>query len=388
MVHSSCSQFFASNHSRDIIRCVLERSPLQKDIPYWWRILCGYFMRRQSVRFSRNPSSCSFAMPSSNEWDHDSSSSSTSSSSSSVDEDDIINARVAPDWTIYRRFIEQRGYRLDTVRDVKDYYQRHCVGPARQHIDQYLPGYGRACAGLDDDALCRDAGLRENLFRASRSCDGAKVMIKAVHIRSREIGIVRYLSSPLVRCDPMNHCIPILDLIDVPEDDLSFVVMEEWSPHLFAEIPCCRRQFLRALEQCIEHVAFMHRHQIVHFDISLHNFLTDYNGNYACIDYELSRSYIGVPNPRIFFSRGTELPPEFEGGQSCDPYKVDIWALAILILRASKLVEFHIPELIHLTIPMLSNHPDKRPSAALVLKEFRRLVPVMEPELALYDVAS
>jgi len=62
--------------------------------------------------------------------------------------------------------------------------------------------------------------------------------------------------------------------------------------------------------------------------------------------------------------------------------------LAILILRASKLVEFHIPELIHLTIPMLSNHPDKRPSAALALKEFRRLVPVMEPELALYDVAS
>ncbi|KAH7926315.1 hypothetical protein BV22DRAFT_1033031 [Leucogyrophana mollusca] len=322
-------------------------------------------------------------MSSSSEWDRDSLSSNASSSVSSFD-DDEVNARVAPDWTTHRHFIELRGFRLDTVRDVKDYYQRHYVGVECQRVDGYLSGYSRACAGRDDNALCKDAGLRENLFRATRCRDGVKVMVKAMHIRSREINIVRYLSAPSVRCDPMNHCIPILDIIDAPQDDISFVVMEEWSPHLFAEIPCCRRQFLRALEQCIEHVVFMHRHQLVHFDISLHNFLTDYKGNYACIDYELSRSYNGIPDPHICFSRGTELPPEFERGQSSDPYKVDIWALGILILRACKLADYHIPELVHLTRPMLSDNPDKRPSAASVLKEFRRLVSSMEKGPAVY----
>ncbi|KAH7889665.1 kinase-like protein [Phlebopus sp. FC_14] len=319
-------------------------------------------------------------MPSSIELDCESvRSSSSSSSDSSLDEDEV-NVRVTPDWSRYRRLIERKGYRLDTVRDVKDHYQRHGIGIDKREIHDYLSGYRRACAGQDDSALCKDLGLPENLFRATCCKDGTKLMVKAVHLLSRELQILRYVSSPNLQRDPMNHSIPIIDFIDVPFDDICFIVMEEWSSHLLHEIPTNLRQFLSAIHQCIEHVVFMHRHNIVHLDISLHNFLTDYHGHCACIDYELSRRYDDKSTPRIHLARGTEIPPELERGQPSNPYMVDVWALAVLILKAYKIVGLHIPELIHLARPMLHDNPDKRPPAEAVLREFKRLVFLMGEE--------
>ncbi|KAJ8589574.1 kinase-like protein [Rhizopogon salebrosus TDB-379] len=310
-------------------------------------------------------------MTSSAEWDLESLASSTSSTSS-FDEDEV-NSRVSPDWAKYRCPIASRGFQLDTVRDVKEYYQRHHSNTDKRELHAYLSGYHRVSARSDEDALCKDAGLRDNLFRATRNRDGMKVMIKAVHRDSRELDIVRYLSAPAQRRDPMNHCIPILDLIDTPHDDLCFIVMEEWSRNMFPEAPVTLGYLLVALHHCIEHIAFMHRHHIAHFDISLHNFLTNYHGRFACIDYELSRRIDKASSPQILCSRGTELPPEVERGPPKNPFMVDVWALGVLILRACKLAGIHVPELMHLAKLMLNENPDKRPSVAAVLREFQRV---------------
>lgn len=80
----------------------------------------------------------------------------------------------------------------------------------------------------------------------------------------------------------------------------------------------------------------MHRNRMVHMDISLHNFLIDYRGRCACIDYELSRKVDDLVAPGTYWPKGTEVPPELERGQACNPYMVDVWALATLILRACK----------------------------------------------------
>lgn len=136
--------------------------------------------------------------------------------------------------------------------------------------------------------------------------------------------------------------------------------MEEWSPQLITDNPCCMRLFLGALQQCIDvgvstscsetfiysaalqHTVFMHRHRIAHLDISMHNLLTDGKGHYACIDYETSRQYDCLsPTPRISHHRATEVPPEFGRGECSDPFKVDVWALAVLMLRACQ-VRYHI----------------------------------------------
>lgn len=81
----------------------------------------------------------------------------------------------------------------------------------------------------------------------------------------------------------------------------------------------------------------MHKHHIVHLDISLTNLLTDCMGHYAYIDFELSRQFESTaPTHLVWNYRGTELPPESGKETPVDPYKVDVWALAVLLLRSCK----------------------------------------------------
>lgn len=154
--------------------------------------------------------------------------------------------------------------------------------------------------------------------------------------------------------------------------------MEEWSSQLITDGgPCCLGLFLGALRQCIEHAAFMHMHRIAHLDISLRNLVTDYNGRYACIDYELSRR-LGLGQRASFVGfRATEVPPECENGECRDPFKVDVWALAVLMLRACKMCGYCVPELLEIIKPMLNENPDDRPTALAILKAFDRMVPLI-----------
>lgn len=79
----------------------------------------------------------------------------------------------------------------------------------------------------------------------------------------------------------------------------------------------------------------MHEHGIAHLDLSLRNIVTDSMGHYACIDYETSRRFLDEA-PRIRQHRAQEVPPEFERGEVSDPFKVDVWALAVFFFQASQ----------------------------------------------------
>ncbi|KAJ7582674.1 kinase-like domain-containing protein [Mycena floridula] len=284
------------------------------------------------------------------------------------DEDDV-NSRITPYWPAYQTLFKSKGYRLDTVRDAKDFYKTRSP-------DQSWPQY---LCSKEDTAICADPGLPDNLFRGTRTCDGIKIVVKAVHRKSRELQIIQFLSSK--RDDPMNHCIPVLDVI-ASRTEIVFVVMEQWSSRLIDDNhPCCLQDFLGALHQVIEHAAFMHNYSITHLDISLRNILTDFRGHYAYIDFELSRRWEGKI-PRVYGSRGTEIPPECESGESeagHDPFKIDVWALAVVILRACKLTEFYFPELTDLVQPMLNENPDCRPPLHKVLEAFERIAATKKP---------
>lgn len=137
----------------------------------------------------------------------------------------------------------------------------------------------------------------------------------------------------------------------------------------------------------------MHKHHIAHLDISLTNLLTDCMGHYAYIDYELSRRFEHTdPTHLVYNSRGTELPPESGKDTPVDPYKVDVWALAVLLLRSCKvclpvisilvscsltslqLTGYWVPQLMHIIKPMLDEDPSQRPSSFAVLQAFDKLV--------------
>ncbi|KAI5123366.1 hypothetical protein M0805_001787 [Coniferiporia weirii] len=303
----------------------------------------------------------------------------STSSASSLDEDDL-NVRITPCWENYRSLLERLGLRLDTSRDVKQYYERVFGGPIPNTPANvcHREGYARACRA-NPDALCKDAGLPDTLFRGTRVRDGKRIMVKAVCLRSRQFDVIRILSTPPLRNDPMNHTIPVLDLIEVPEEDVGFIVQEEWSSQLIdPSNPCSERDFLRAIRQCIEGLVFMHAHGIAHLDISLRNVLTDYQGHYRYIDFEMSRRYAtgaSASHPRIVGCRGTEVPPEIERGEESDPFKVDVWALGVVILRACKMTEYDIPGLVNLVRPMLHESFEARPSAWAVLNAFDRTAP-------------
>ncbi|KZT09443.1 uncharacterized protein LAESUDRAFT_741744 [Laetiporus sulphureus 93-53] len=309
----------------------------------------------------------------------ESDSESIASATSSVDEEDV-NTRLAPNWCHYRHIIGRRGFRLDTCSDVKQFYQRYWEGLVAQGCDvpRDWPGYLRACNGGGDDELCKDVGLPDNLFRGTRCSDDLKVVIKAVHTHSREYDIVRYLSTPPVRDHPMNHCIPVLNIIDVPEDRIAFIVMEEWSPHLVTDPPYILRSFLGTLRQHLEHITFMHAHHIAHLDISLRNMLTDNHTRYACIDFETSRRFDKASSPRVFRHHAAETPPEVETSDWCDPYKIDVYASGILMLRAANLTGHNIPELSHILRPMLAVDPESRPTIAEALITFNGLMRTIE----------
>ena len=151
--------------------------------------------------------------------------------------------------------------------------------------------------------------------------------------------MTRMLCSRPLRDDPMNHTIPVLDIFDDPESGISFIVMEEWPPQYsaFGQI-CSPECLITAIRHCIEGLVFMHDHGIAHLDISSRNVLTDYDGHYCFIDFEMSRCFgtADMGRCRITGSRGTEIPPELESGGESDPFKVDVWALGILILQACK----------------------------------------------------
>ncbi len=141
---------------------------------------------------------------------------SPSSPTSSQEEDDSEwNTRRRPHWPAYRTVFLRRGFRLDTVRDVKQYYRDFGID---------VPQSIRTRLAHADDELCPDVGLvrafpsrrvsrlhdtlqPDNLFRGTVVRDGSKFVVKAVHSRSRELDIIRYLSTPPVRDHPMNHCI-------------------------------------------------------------------------------------------------------------------------------------------------------------------------------------
>ncbi|KJA27186.1 hypothetical protein HYPSUDRAFT_63450 [Hypholoma sublateritium FD-334 SS-4] len=304
-------------------------------------------------------------------WDNEDSLASPTSSESSFDEDDV-NRRITPFWPKYRSILRARGFCLETVKDVKKYYGQQSKAALGFGWDS--PYYSRQSDFQDDDALCPDAGIPDNLFRGVRLSDSKRVVVKAVHFKSREYSVICELSRPPLSDDPMNHSIPVLDLFELADDDIAFIVMEEWSSQLVTNSGlCCLGLFLSSMRQCIEHIVFMHKHRITHLDISLRNLLTDYQGRCAYIDYELSRRFENSSKALVYNYRGTELPPECEKEGGIDPYKVDVWALAVLILRACKLTGFWVPELMHVIDPMLKEDPNRRPSAFTALQIFDKV---------------
>lgn len=177
--------------------------------------------------------------------------------------------------------------------------------------------------------------------------------------------------------------IPVIGVLDVVEDMLSdavLVVLQDWGRTLAELGHLAPPHFVHILEQCFEAVATLHAMGIAHLDISCYNFLCDSHLRVAVIDFETSRCF----NPSagrccshsVYPHRTTEIPPEFRAEDAhtrrhC-AYKLDVFALGVVVLRFGKSSGFDCPGLVMLAEPLVECDPPRRPTAAQALVWFRK----------------
>ncbi|CUA68079.1 hypothetical protein RSOLAG22IIIB_03317 [Rhizoctonia solani] len=177
----------------------------------------------------------------------------------------------------------------------------------------------------------------------------------------------------------------VLDLIEDIPNNVVLVVLEDGGYNLAELGKLGPLDFFHILRQCFEAVAALHALGIAHLDISCYNFLCNAHKQVTIIDFEASRCFnettssecqTGSHSHRIYPHRTTEIPPEFrtEGAHQrrhC-AYKLDIFALGVLILRFAKSSGFDCPRLVLLAEPLVACDPMRRPTAAEALVWFHK----------------
>ncbi|KAF4590496.1 hypothetical protein EYR38_009797 [Pleurotus pulmonarius] len=201
---------------------------------------------------------------------------------------------------------------------------------------------------------------------AQRISDGELLTFKRIS-KSRfpcEIDIGQYFSSPPVCNDPRNHCVPIYDVLQIPDDDDTHILvmprLREYHDPRFDTVG----EGVEFFRQIFEGLTFMHKHDVAHRDAThmnimmdarllypdgYHPFLPwrtpDMSGyakhftrtqrpvKYFLVDFGLSRKYAPEDRPPVepIIAGGDKSVPEFATADACDPFPVDVYTLGNLI---------------------------------------------------------
>ncbi|KAH7905857.1 hypothetical protein BJ138DRAFT_1017134, partial [Hygrophoropsis aurantiaca] len=150
---------------------------------------------------------------------------------------------------------------------------------------RYAPGWTPSWEGTSKFWFeCEDGQIPvvAHILDATRVSDGKYVVLKMIQ-KSRhphEVDIGRYFSSEPLASDPANHCVPILDVLQLPDDDdMVILVMPllllfyQPSFDTIGEVVECIRQLLEGLQ-------FMHKHHVAHRDCMALNLMMDATAMY------------------------------------------------------------------------------------------------------------
>ncbi|KZS89795.1 hypothetical protein SISNIDRAFT_416488 [Sistotremastrum niveocremeum HHB9708] len=240
---------------------------------------------------------------------------------------------------------------------------------------RYQPGWSPSWLTSGLAALSSEDALLPNIhgkiMDATRTRDGRTVALKLVPTDTQELPIWTYLSSPKLKSDPRNHCVPLLDVHPLPDsDDEVLAVMpilvyfHRPSFETLGEIMLCVHTYLEGL-------AFLHDHHVAHLDICTANVLQDPGKDlfpegfhparpthyfpkqnssevaigtpYTCrtlapvkfylIDFGESVRYENFQARRLMNGQvGHDLDvPEFSGDKWYDPFRLDIRAMGDML---------------------------------------------------------
>ncbi|KAL4078215.1 hypothetical protein V8B97DRAFT_1935859 [Scleroderma yunnanense] len=278
---------------------------------------------------------------------------------------------------------------------------------------RYAPNWVPSWHGTKMDMFsCEDSSIPKAATRildGTRISDGVFVVFKIVK-RSEypyEVDIARFFSTDPIRSDPANHCVPIYDVLPLPGDaDTVLIVMpllREYKAPPFCtvgEAVDCFRQLFAGLQ-------FMHKHRVAHRDCMSMNIMMDASRlyvdafhpvhplmrrdfsrfaryktrtqrpvRYLFIDFGLSRQYdssIIKPLEYPIWGGDKEVPEFHRSDEPCDPFPTDVFYIGNAIrkdfIQPKHGFEFMEP----LIADMINEDPSKRPTMNEVVARFEAI---------------
>lgn len=267
----------------------------------------------------------------------------------------------------------------------------------------------------------------DHLMDALRLSDGVMVMMKKLKAsNSQELEMNQRFYSGLLPVDDLhNHCVPIYEILRLPDDENVYLIvmpfLRPWWPTLY-NIPFSTvGEGVAFVRQIFEGVQLFHRNHIAHNDIKFDNVMVDatplyrrplhptvrdrtydwkkagsprsmtrHPVKYYFIDFDLCRQY----DPQAGQARenpgygGDKSVPEFAAhpDQPCDPFAVDVYRLGNLIRRFLMTTQRTDEDLrraqtnpslnfmADLITDMTQDDPTKRPTIDVVVSRFDEIV--------------
>ncbi|OCH90630.1 hypothetical protein OBBRIDRAFT_825818 [Obba rivulosa] len=261
----------------------------------------------------------------------------------------------------------------------------------------------------EDPGRCEDGFVspgREHLIDARRVSDESLVYIKRVKTGDLESKLATYLSSEALRSDPRNHCIPILELFEDPDDPtISYMVMPFLRP--IHEPPFeLVNEVVDFIEQILEGLVFLHDHGVAHRDCAPKNLMMAADAMYPLGFHPilsrrlpdgkttapyLPRSAVGVKYYYIDFGISAYIPPdkrpklvtgflgrdrevpELSATIPYDPFKVDIFIIGNVLRKVFHDAFSNLGFLLPLIDHMTQTDPTNRPTAEEALREWETI---------------
>ncbi|EIW83477.1 hypothetical protein CONPUDRAFT_136476 [Coniophora puteana RWD-64-598 SS2] len=264
---------------------------------------------------------------------------------------------------------------------------------------RWAPGWTASwkTAPKKDKRLCDDYQFMPHaqLMDATRISDHKRVLLKLLRpsYSRYEQEIQAFFSEEPRASNPRNHCIPLLETLNVPDEDgahiLVMPILRKYDSPAFDTIG----EALGCIQQIFEGLQFMHHNNVAHRDISSFNLMMDdsmfmeefhpanpkytrdltrsarYTSRtwkcpkYYLIDFGLSRRFQeGEPHIDIRVLGGIKTVPEARSNDPYDPFHADIYCLGHWVqeefIKARNGFEFLQP----LTNDMTQEDASKRPS--------------------------
>jgi serine/threonine protein kinase len=240
---------------------------------------------------------------------------------------------------------------------------------------------------------------------AVRIEDGRQVMIKKVLPEEGpyELLITQLFSSPGLKGDPKNHCVPLLDLVDLSQtspDGRKLMVIPFLRPFKNPRFQTYG-EFVAFFMQISEGLKFMHERKVAHRDCTVNNIMSDASGmypkgyhpiqlnrnlnfkgqakrhprtarppRYYLIDFGLSRRYSSRNALDEPLRGGDKSAPEHMHGRRCNPFRTDIYYLGNLVREHFTLKYNGFDFMRELVEAMTDENPANRPTIEEVIEKF------------------